>query len=108
MTPTRNTELGKFEGLAGNAMLYRRALLEGAGVFAGALGTGVRLNAAAAAASSFDARAEAKKIAYDRIGHGEKVLLISGFPQTRRSWKRLIPLLSSKFETIPADLPELW
>ena len=36
---------------------------------------------------------------------GDKVLLISGFPQTRRSWNRLIPLLSQKFETIPADLP---
>jgi pimeloyl-ACP methyl ester carboxylesterase len=49
--------------------------------------------------------AEAKKIAFDRVGSGEKVLLISGFPQTRRSWNRLIPLLSHKFETIPADLP---
>ena len=105
MTPTANTELGKFERLAGNAMLHRRVLLEGAGVFAAALGMGVRLNATAAAASSLDARAEAKKIAFDRIGHGDKVLLISGFPQTRRSWNRLIPLLSPKFETIPADLP---
>jgi pimeloyl-ACP methyl ester carboxylesterase len=52
-----------------------------------------------------DARAEAGKIAYDRNGRGEKVLLISGFPQTRRSWNRLIPLLSSEFETIAADLP---
>jgi len=52
-----------------------------------------------------DAKNEAKKIAFDRIGNGEKVLLISGFPQTRRSWNRVIPLLSSKFETIPADLP---
>ena len=43
MTPTANTELGKFERLAGNAMLHRRVLLEGAGVFAGALGMGVRL-----------------------------------------------------------------
>jgi hypothetical protein len=50
MTPTANTELGEFERLAGNAMLHRRALLEGAGLFAGALGMGVRLNAAAAAA----------------------------------------------------------
>jgi pimeloyl-ACP methyl ester carboxylesterase len=46
-----------------------------------------------------------KKIAFVQIGHGDKVLLISGFPQTRRSWNRLIPLLSQKFETIPADLP---
>jgi pimeloyl-ACP methyl ester carboxylesterase len=52
-----------------------------------------------------DARKEARKIAFDRIGKGEKVLLISGFPQTRRSWDRLIPLLSSRFELIPADLP---
>jgi len=52
-----------------------------------------------------DATAEARKIAFDRNGRGDKVLLISGFPQTRRSWNRLIPLLSEKFETIPADLP---
>jgi pimeloyl-ACP methyl ester carboxylesterase len=52
-----------------------------------------------------DAKSEAKKIAFDRTGKGDKVLLISGFPQTRRSWDRLIPLLSQKFETIPADLP---
>ena len=52
-----------------------------------------------------DAKSEARKIAFDKIGNGDKVLLISGFPQTRRSWSRLIPLLSPKFETIPADLP---
>lgn len=54
---------------------------------------------------TLDARAEAKKIAFDRVGRGDKVFMISGFPQTRRSWNRLIPLLSSSFETIPADLP---
>ena len=54
---------------------------------------------------ALDAASEAKKIAFDKIGSGEKVLLISGFPQTRLSWSRLIPLLSAKFETIPADLP---
>ncbi|HTV48571.1 MAG TPA: alpha/beta hydrolase [Phycisphaerae bacterium] len=48
---------------------------------------------------------EAKKIAFDQIGNGEKVLLISGFPQTRRSWNRLIPLLTKNFQAIPADLP---
>jgi len=52
-----------------------------------------------------DARREAKKIAFDRIGKGEKVLLLSGFPQTRRSWSRVIPLLSGDYEVIPADLP---
>ena len=49
--------------------------------------------------------AKQKKIAFDRIGNGEKVLLISGFPQTRISWNRLTPLLSNKFQAIPADLP---
>jgi pimeloyl-ACP methyl ester carboxylesterase len=48
---------------------------------------------------------EAKKIAFDRIGDGEKVLLISGFPQTRLSWNRLVPLLSQNFQTVAADLP---
>jgi pimeloyl-ACP methyl ester carboxylesterase len=56
-------------------------------------------------AAGFDAKAEAKKIAFDRTGGGEKILLISGFPQTRRSWDRIVPLLSQKFETIAADLP---
>jgi hypothetical protein len=33
----------------------------------------------------FDAADEAKRIAFDRTGQGERALLISGFPQTRRS-----------------------
>ena len=44
-------------------------------------------------------------IAFDRAGTGQKILLISGFPQTRLSWNRLVPLLSGAFETIAADLP---
>jgi pimeloyl-ACP methyl ester carboxylesterase len=31
--------------------------------------------------------------------------MISGFPETRLSWNKLTPLLSHKFECIPADLP---
>ena len=54
-----------------------------------------------------NAKIEARKIAFDQIGNGERVLLISGFPQTRLSWNRLIPLLTSKFRTIPADLPSV-
>jgi pimeloyl-ACP methyl ester carboxylesterase len=53
----------------------------------------------------FDAKVEAKKIAFDRIGGGEKVLFISGFPQTRRSWNKIVPLLSKDVECIVADLP---
>jgi haloacetate dehalogenase len=48
---------------------------------------------------------EAAKIAFDRSGSGERVLLISGFPQTRLSWKKIVPLLSPSYETIAADLP---
>ena len=52
-----------------------------------------------------NAAAEARKIAFDRVGNGEMILLISGFPSTRRSWNRLIPLLSQRYQCIPADLP---
>src|SRR5580692_3028327 len=96
--------------------LQRRTLLKRSAARAGALTVGfdlgepVRAGSLAPADSTatpgsapLDARSEAKKIAFDRVGHGEKVLLISGFPQTRRSWNRLVPLLSAKFELIPAD-----
>jgi pimeloyl-ACP methyl ester carboxylesterase len=56
-------------------------------------------------AAAFDPKAEAKRIAFDRSGNGEEVLLISGFPQTRRSWRKLVPLLSKDFQTVVADLP---
>jgi pimeloyl-ACP methyl ester carboxylesterase len=56
-------------------------------------------------AAAFDPKAEAKRIAFDRSGNGEDVLLISGFPQTRRSWRKLVPLLSKDFRTVTADLP---
>ena len=55
--------------------------------------------------ATMDATGEAKKIAFDRIGSGEAVLLISGFPQTRRSWDKVVPLLSRHFTTVAADLP---
>jgi pimeloyl-ACP methyl ester carboxylesterase len=94
----------------------RRDLLTASFTLAGTLaagldgiGTALAADAPAApkppAGRTLDARREAKKIAFDRVGKGEKVLMISGFPQTRRSWNRVIPLLSADFETIPADLP---
>ena len=52
-----------------------------------------------------DPVSEAKNIAFNRLGSGEKVLLISGFPQTRRSWNRIVPMLSDNYETVAADLP---
>jgi pimeloyl-ACP methyl ester carboxylesterase len=99
-------------GVAGKNPMQRRDFFKlGISVF-GAVGTRVGFSSIAAAAQPserasgpLDAASEAKKIAFDRIGSGEKVLMISGFPQTRRSWNRLIPLLSPKFQLIPADLP---
>jgi pimeloyl-ACP methyl ester carboxylesterase len=92
--------------------------LKGGIAFAGALSMGISVNNLAAEAprvepgalaaqvsKPMDTKAEAKKIAFDRIGNGEQVLFISGFPQTRRSWSRLIPLLSKDFQAVPADLP---
>jgi pimeloyl-ACP methyl ester carboxylesterase len=101
------------------ASLRRRDLLTAGLTLAGGLSIGIDAIGTASAAADvpaapktssgdtrkLDARREAKKIAFDRIGKGEKVLMISGFPQTRRSWNRVIPLLSTDFETIPADLP---
>jgi hypothetical protein len=102
----------QIEERAGEDLLHRREILRRCIALAGVSGLAVRLDAigGGAAAQSggqglMDAKSEAKKIAFDRIGTGDKVLLISGFPQTRRSWNRLVPLLSQKFETIPADLP---
>jgi pimeloyl-ACP methyl ester carboxylesterase len=94
------------EQIAGNGALNRRSILQGASAAVGAFGMGASLGTrSAAAATSFDPKAEAKKIAFDRTGKGENVLLISGFPQTRRSWNRVVPLLSKDFQTIAADLP---
>jgi pimeloyl-ACP methyl ester carboxylesterase len=96
------------QGSDANGLPHRRALLERAGMLAGAVGMGVPLGAgstAAAPLSSFNAKAEAKKIAFDSNGKGDNVLLISGFPQTRRSWNRIVPLLSKNYRTIAADLP---
>jgi pimeloyl-ACP methyl ester carboxylesterase len=99
-----------------NEAFDRREILRRGLAFAGTVGvplaaSGVKPSLAASDSAPVaptvpvDVESEARKIAFDKIGAGDKVLLISGFPQTRRSWNRLIPLLSTKFQTIPADLP---
>jgi pimeloyl-ACP methyl ester carboxylesterase len=92
--------------------LRRREFLKLGFSVAGAVGVGMGMSAVASAAprmaqepGPLNAANEAKKIAFDRVGNGEPVLLLSGFPQTRRSWNRMLPLLSPKFQAIPADLP---
>ncbi len=113
-----NDESSADEPVKRNESLRRRELLTRGIAFAGASSVGFGFDETATAAplakpesgitagsASVDAKSEANKIAFDKIGSGEKVLLISGFPQTRKSWNRLVPLLSPKFQTIPADLP---
>jgi pimeloyl-ACP methyl ester carboxylesterase len=111
------TNLKQYGGLNDQDRIYaddlqRRDFLKLGISFAGAVGVGVGMSAIASGApriaqeqGSLNAASEAKKIAFDRVGNGEPVLLISGFPQTRRSWNRMLPLLSPKFQVIPADLP---
>ena len=80
MADWRNTgESSEMEGTASALFLNRRALLGRGITLAGALSTGARLNAVGATApssmqssTSLDAAAEAKKIAFDRVGQGEK------------------------------------
>jgi hypothetical protein len=107
-----NEESTTQAGIAGKNPMQRRDFFKLGISVAGAVGTRVGFSSIAAAAQHsertsgpLDATSEAKKIAFDRIGNGERVLLLSGFPQTRRSWNRLIPLLSPRFQLIPADLP---
>lgn len=107
-----NEESATEENVVGSALFRRRDFFKLGITIVGAVGMDGGFNSIAAASQRterasglLDAESEAKKIAFDRIGNGEKVLLISGFPQTRRSWNRLIPLLSPKFQAIPADLP---
>jgi pimeloyl-ACP methyl ester carboxylesterase len=92
--------------------LDRRTFLGRGVALAGTLTFGANsANAVGAARGSapgqgpLDAPAEANKLAYDTVGTGETIFMISGFPSTRRSWYRLIPLLSQRYKCIPTDLP---
>jgi pimeloyl-ACP methyl ester carboxylesterase len=92
--------------------MKRSTLLQNGFALASALGLSASVDAIADAApapgsgtGSLDAAAEAKKLAYDTMGKGDTVFMISGFPSTRRSWYRLVPLLSQNYQCIPTDLP---
>jgi pimeloyl-ACP methyl ester carboxylesterase len=90
----------------------RRTLLKGGIALAASLNvvSGVA-NAEPTAANAsagnrrLDPVAEAQNLAYDTMGNGETVFMVSGFPSTRRSWYRLIPLLARDYQCIPTDLP---
>jgi pimeloyl-ACP methyl ester carboxylesterase len=121
---THNEKPNLSQHLTGGASLDRRQLLKRSLAFAGTLAMSAGLQARAGSAFAaprasigessaappntpqpLDAKAEAEKIAFDRVGSGEKLLMISGFPETRLSWNKLTPLLSQKFECVAADLP---
>jgi pimeloyl-ACP methyl ester carboxylesterase len=111
MLSARNGESAERNRAAGAGVSGRRAQMNGDVAIGSTAGAGVAPGTASATPSTMpgsaplDAEAEAGKIAFDRAGNGDKVLMISGFPQTRLSWNRLIPLMSHKFEAVPADLP---
>jgi pimeloyl-ACP methyl ester carboxylesterase len=113
---SRNNEPSEIGLFADDHLLDRRELLTGSMALAGALSMGGLSTTDASpvpelapaprpSPASLDAAAEAKKIAFDTVGSGERVLLISGFPQTRRSWNKIIRLLSKKYQCVTADLP---
>jgi haloacetate dehalogenase len=43
------------------------------------------------------------RLAYERVGRGFPMLLVHGFPRDRRLWRRLVPLLADRFDTVALD-----
>jgi len=43
------------------------------------------------------------RLAYERAGQGFPMLLIHGFPRDRRLWRKLVPLLAHRFDTVALD-----
>ena len=43
------------------------------------------------------------RLAYDRAGQGFPMLLIHGFPRDRRLWRKLVPLVTDRFDTVAMD-----
>jgi haloacetate dehalogenase len=50
------------------------------------------------------ARGNGVRIAYERAGEGAPLLLLHGWPQSRRMWHKVIPGLARRFTVIAADL----
>ena len=44
------------------------------------------------------------RIAYRRSGRGYPVLLLHGYPQTMRMWRRVVPSLAARFDVVAMDL----
>ncbi len=44
------------------------------------------------------------RVAYERSGNGPPILLLHGWPKTRRMWRQVVPVLARRFTVITADL----
>ncbi|MBA2447143.1 MAG: alpha/beta hydrolase [Chloroflexi bacterium] len=49
-------------------------------------------------------RVDGVRIAYERCGSGFPILLLHGWPQTRRMWRHVAPALARRFTVVTADL----
>jgi pimeloyl-ACP methyl ester carboxylesterase len=59
------------------------------------------------AKDTFNPTREATRLAFDDTGRGEPVVLLSGFPETRHSWNRILSGLAKECRVIAVDLPGL-
>ena len=55
--------------------------------------------------ASRDATVDGVKLHYLTAGQGPAVILLHGYAQTSRMWRRIIPTLAKKFTVIAPDLP---
>jgi haloacetate dehalogenase len=49
------------------------------------------------------ARVNGIRVAYDRTGQGYPLLLLHGFPRTRRTWEKVSPVLAARFTVVAPD-----
>jgi pimeloyl-ACP methyl ester carboxylesterase len=48
---------------------------------------------------------DGREVAFDAGGSGPAVLLLHGFPETRRTWRAVVPRLMERFSLVCPDLP---
>jgi pimeloyl-ACP methyl ester carboxylesterase len=74
-------------------------------VLSGSLAGAERAAAAEKTINSRAAVVDGHKLHYLAAGHGPAVILLRGYTQTSRMWRRIIPQLATKFTVIAPDLP---
>jgi len=48
---------------------------------------------------------DGRTVRYDVAGEGRPLLLLHGFPQTRATWREVLPRLADRYEVVCPDLP---